>query len=303
MRVFIAGEKDRGKRADRFIQSVLPELPFGLLAKTFRKRDIKVNGSRVKENHILEAGDRVEVYLSDELLKPHLQNIELPSVYEDEHIIVINKPQGIPVQDEHEPDVEKIAQQLYGSLLEDGFPALCHRLDRNTGGLLLMAKHKEALEILFNKFRGREISKRYRCVVLGCPKKPYAKCEAYLIKDQKNSQVKIYSSRVPGSISIRTNYRVLETNGELTLLDVELLTGRTHQIRAHLAYLGHPVLGDGKYGINSVNRRYGLRWQLLWSTSIRFCFEKDAGILNYLNGKTISLPEKALSDILKTHRM
>jgi 23S rRNA pseudouridine955/2504/2580 synthase len=302
MRVFIVGEKDQGKRADRFLQNQLPDLPFSLLAKTFRKRDVKVNGARVKENHILSTGDRVELYLSDEFLNAPKHNPHIPVVYEDANILVVNKPQGIPVQDDKGASVEKAMQSAYTDTVSEGFPALCHRLDRNTGGLLLLAKNQKALNILLEKFKEREICKLYRCVICGLPDKPYDRLQAFLLKESENSRVKIFNRQVPGSLPIQTNYRVLETDGELSLLEVELVTGRTHQIRAHLAFLGYPILGDGKYGLNAMNRRYGVKKQLLWSTGIRFRFTQDASCLNYLNGKTISLPEKNLSEMLTNAR-
>ncbi|MBP7175032.1 MAG: RluA family pseudouridine synthase [Thermoclostridium sp.] len=298
MRVFIVSKEDQGKRVDRFLHNELPGLPFPLFAKTFRKRDVKVNGTRIKENHILEAGDRVELFLSEELLNAPKSELEIPIVFEDENVLIINKPQGLPVQANTGPSAENTIQAVYANSLPEGFPALCHRLDTNTGGLLLLAKNQEALDILFEKFKEHEICKLYRCVVCGCPDKPYARLKAFLLKDSKNSQVKVFLRQVPGSLPIQTNYRVLESNGELCLLEVELVTGRTHQIRAHMAFSGFPVLGDGKYGLNTMNRQYGVKKQLLWSTGIQFCFKQDASVLNYLKGKTVSLPEKSLAEIL-----
>lgn len=302
MRVFIVTEKDHGKRADRYLQNEMPDLPFRLLARTFRKRDVKVNGARVKDDHLLSVGDRVELYLAEELLTASSEQLNFTIVFEDANILVINKPSGIPVQDEKESSVEKVLQAAYSEVLPEGFPALCHRLDRNTGGLLLLAKNKACLDLLFEKFKEHEICKLYRCVVCGCPQKHRGELTAYLVKQPQNSLVKIFNRKVPGSVPIQTNYRVLETRGELSLLEVELVTGRTHQIRAHLAFLGFPVLGDGKYGLNAMNRKYGAKRQLLWSTAIWFCFRQNESSLNNLNGKTISLPEKSLAEIMAVYK-
>lgn len=301
MRTFTVSNEDQGKRVDRYIQKKVPELSFPLLSKLFRKRDVKVNGQRVKENYIVAAGDRVDLYMPADLDHRSPIGIEIPVIYEDSNILVVNKPQGIPVQDATGISVEKILKSTIPACCSSAvgaFPALCHRLDRNTGGLLLLAKNQNALDIILEKFKNREIHKKYHCVVYGCPKKPYGRLEAFLVKNPEKSLVKIYPERVPGSVSIQTNYRILETTGELSLLEVELITGRTHQIRAHLARIGHPVLGDGKYGTNSINRNYSVKHQLLWSTSLQFDFNTDAGALNYLKGKTITLPGGCISEIL-----
>lgn len=304
MRTFIADSENNGQRVDRFIQKKLPQLPFPLLQKTFRKRDVKVNGIRVKQNHIIFAGDKVELYLPDNVLEPRPEDLVIPIIYEDQNIVIVNKPRGIAVISVPEPSVEKYLAQLYTNsgkdALQKGFPSPCHRLDRNTGGLLLFAKNRAALDILIDKFKSREIEKRYICVVYGCPKKPYMELEGYLIKDSENSIVKIYDKKIAGAVQINTNCRLLETTGELSLLEVELITGRTHQIRAHLAHIGYPVLGDGKYGKNAINRKYGFKRQLLCSTGMTFSFSTDASILNYLNGMSFSLPYKSLNEILNS---
>lgn len=299
MRTFFVSPEDEGKRADRFIMGKCDGLSFPLLSKAFRKRDVKVNGIRIKENYVLSAGDRVELYLPDEVFRES-ENIIIPVIYEDDNILIVNKPQSVPVEDEKGPSVVKLLKNAKSAdkALPD-FPALCHRLDRNTGGLLLLAKNKKALDILFDKFKSREIKKTYRCVVIGCPSNSYAELKAFLIKNPENSLVKIYNKKVQGSVEIQTNYRLVETNGDLSLLEVELVTGRTHQIRAHLAFAGYPVLGDGKYGKNITNKQYGFKKQLLWSTSLKFEFKTDASILNYLNGKSVSLPAKSLNEILR----
>jgi len=304
MRTFIADPENNGQRVDRFIQKKLPRLPFPLLAKTFRKRDVKVNGIRVKQNHIIFAGDKVELYLPDDALEPHPENLTIPVIYEDKNIVIVNKPSGIAVISAAEPSVEKHLAQIYSSSGKDapqkGFPSPCHRLDRNTGGLLLFAKNQASLDILIDKFKNREIEKKYICVVCGCPEKPYMELESFLVKDPENSFVKVYDKKRAGAVQIKTNYRLLETTGELSLLEVRPITGRTHQIRAHLAHIGYPVLGDGKYGKNAVNRKYGFKRQLLWSTGLTFSFSTDASILNYLNGMSFSLPHNSLDEILKT---
>jgi 23S rRNA pseudouridine955/2504/2580 synthase len=298
MRTFIVSGKDAGKRVDRFIMGELDGLLYPLLLKTFRKRDVKVNGSRVKGNYILSAGERVEIYLSDDILNKN-KNVNIPVVYEDDNILIVDKPKDIPVQDEKDVSIEKLLRAAKPSdTASNDFPALCHRLDRNTSGLLLLAKNQQVLEIIFEKFKSREIKKTYRCVVIGCPEKPFAELNAFLVKNPDNSLVKIYNKKVPGSVPIQTNYRVVETNGSLSLLEVELVTGRTHQIRAHMAFAGFPVLGDGKYGKNSINRKYGFKKQLLQSTCLEFPFTTDASILNYLKGKSFTLPVKSLEEII-----
>lgn len=302
MRAFLVSANSHGKRADRFIMGELDGLSFPLLLKTFRKRDVKVNGNRIKENYILSAGDRVEVYLPEDMLNKSKNN-NIPVIYEDDNILIVNKPQNIPVQDEKGISVEKLLKSAESTgAASTAFPALCHRLDRNTGGLLLLAKNQKAREILFDKFKTREIKKMYRCVVVGHPDKSYAELKAFLLKKPESSTVKIYNERTPGSVTIQTNYRVVETNSRLSLLEIELVTGRTHQIRAHMAYEGYPVLGDGKYGESNFNRQYGYKKQLLWSTCLEFAFKTDASSLNYLRGKSFLLPVKSLNEILsETH--
>ena len=164
-------------------------------------------------------------------------------------------------------------------------PALCNRIDRNTGGIVIAAKNAEALRVLNEKIRERELSKFYLCICLGRPEPPKGRIECFLRKDSKTNTVRVYHHPVPDGRSAVTLYETLETRDRLSLVEVELLTGRTHQIRASFADMGHPLLGDGKYGVGSVNRRYGETQQALYSYRLRFDFPTDAGILNYLRGR------------------
>ena len=199
--------------------------------------------------------------------------------------MVVNKPAEIEVVGENSLTTELCKYYNSASI----FP--CHRLDRNTTGLVLFAKNEEALNILLEKFKNREIEKHYQSLVYGIPRKKEDTLTAYLFKDAKKSLV--YISDVPkkGYEKIITSYKVISCNNKnnTSLLDVNLHTGKTHQIRAHLAYIGYPIIGDGKYGDREINKKFGYKYQQLCSCSLKFCFRTDAGILNYLNNKNVSI--------------
>ena len=199
--------------------------------------------------------------------------------------MVVNKPAEIEVVGENSLTSELCKYYNIAFI----FP--CHRLDRNTTGLVLFAKNEEALNILLDKFKNREIEKHYKALVYGIPRKKEDTLTAYLFKDAKKSLV--YISDVPkkGYEKIITSYKVISCNNKnnTSLLDVNLHTGKTHQIRAHLAHIGYPIIGDGKYGDREINKKFGYKYQQLCSRSLRFCFKTDAGILNYLNNKNVSI--------------
>ena len=309
MRELTIGKNDAGQRVDRFVSKALPLLPPALLQKYIRLKRIKVNGGRAQRDQRLREGDVLQLYINDEFFdKPREDNLFLtlfrPSldiVYEDENLMLLNKRPGLVVHADETEKVNTLINHIQAYLYqkrewnprwENAFtPALCNRIDRNTGGIVIAAKNAEALRILNDKIRDREIAKYYLCIALGRVEPPKGRIECFLRKDEKSNTVRVYHRPVPDGRSAITLYQTLQTRGELSLLEVELLTGRTHQIRASMADLGHPLLGDGKYGVGSVNRKYGETHQALYSYRLRFDFPSDAGILEYLHGREFQVDE------------
>ena len=307
MRELTIGKNDAGQRLDRFVAKSLPLLPPTLLQKYIRLKRIKVNGRGAKRDTRLESGDILQLYINDEFFdKPSEENIfltvfrpQLDIVYEDENLLLVNKRPGLVVHADETEKVNTLINHIQAYLYqkrewnprwENAFtPALCNRIDRNTGGIVIAAKNAETLRIINQKIRDREIDKRYLCITVGAPRPPQGEVSCFLLKDEKKKQVAVYHRPVPGGKTAVTRYRTLETRGELSLLEVELLTGRTHQIRATMADLGCPLLGDGKYGDGQVNRRYGETRQALYSYRLTFDFPTDAGLLNYLRGRSFQV--------------
>lgn len=280
MQKLIVDKKFDNKKLSDFLYSNFSGLTKNTLYKTFRKKDIRINDIKTNEDTIIHAGDSVTVFIVDELL---FKNIDLEKVYEDENILIINKPNNIEV----------VGKDSVTSILEKEYSYVspCHRLDRNTTGLLLFAKKEEALNILLDKFKSREIEKHYLAKVYGIPKKKSERLTAYLFKDNKKAIVYISDTPKTGYVKIQTSYTVLEKHEKenYSILDVDLHTGKTHQIRAHLAHIGLPIIGDGKYGINEINKRFNCKVQQLCSYILKFNFVTDAGILNYLSKQEIKL--------------
>ena len=278
MKILVVDEKYNNKKLDKFIFDKFPSLNSGLFYKTLRKKDFRVNDNKISENIILHTGDEIKVFISDELLE---NNVSLPTIYEDDNILVIYKPTNIEVVGDN--SVTSILEKKYSYIKP------CHRLDRNTTGLVLFAKNEESLNILLDKFKNHEIEKHYRAIVYGIPKVKKAKLEAFLFKDSKKSLVYISDKPKKGYQKIITSYEVIKEDKKqnISVLDVKLETGRTHQIRAHLAYIGFPIIGDGKYGKNEINKKFNKKTQLLESYSLKFNFSSSSGILSYLNGKII----------------
>ncbi len=302
-------KNDAGQRLDKFITKTL-ELPMSLLYKSIRLKKIKVNRKRAEAGTILCEGDTVQCFLADSFFETSDDKTDIYSgieaklniVYEDENILLCDKHPGISVhEDEHNTKNTLIAHIIayligkgeYDPREEQSFtPALCNRIDRNTGGIVIAAKNSEALRILNEKIKNREIDKYYLAAVHGIPKKASDTLSGYLLKDEKTNTVRVYDKNPPrGAKNIITKYKVISKSLDSALLEVELLTGRTHQIRAHMAYIGHPLIGDGKYGINKNDRARGYKYQALYSYKLKFNFTSDGGALEYLNGKEFTIPK------------
>ena len=309
MREFTIGKNDAGQRLDRFVAKNLPLLPPALLQKYIRLKRIKVNGKGSKRDVRLNAGDILQLYINDEFFdKPSEGNMfltvfqpKLNIVYEDENLLLVDKRPGMVVHADETEKVNTLINHIQAYLYqkrewnprwENAFaPALCNRIDRNTGGIVIAAKNAETLRILNEKIRDHEIEKSYLCITVGRPNPPRGRIEGFLLKDEAKKQVSFYHKPIPGGKSAVTLYRTLESRNGLSLVECRLLTGRTHQIRVSLAEIGCPLLGDGKYGRGDVNRRYGETRQALYSYKLRFAFPTDAGMLNYLRGKEFTVED------------
>ena len=276
MQVLNVEKKFDNKKICDYILYKYPNLSQNTLFKALRKKDIRVNNTRISDNIIIHFGDEIKIFIIDELLEGTSSKLDI--IYEDENILVVNKPVGIEVVGN-----TSLTSQCEKYL--NSFVKPCHRLDRNTSGLVLFAKNEEALEILLQKFKDREIEKYYKATVYGILPKKQNRLEAYLFKDAKKSLVYISDEPKKGYQKIITNYRVIneDKKNNTSVLDIKLETGRTHQIRAHLAHIGYPIIGDGKYGINEINKKFNKKTQELSSYCLKFNFTTDSGILNYLN--------------------
>ncbi|WP_302661770.1 RluA family pseudouridine synthase [uncultured Dysosmobacter sp.] len=307
MREFTIGKNDAGQRLDRFVAKNLPLLPPALLQKYIRLKRIKVNGKGSKRDVRLETGDILQLYINDEFFdKPNEENLfltvfkpQLNIVYEDENLLLVDKRPGMSVHADETEKVNTLINHIQAYLYqkrewnpkwENAFaPALCNRIDRNTGGIVIAAKNAETLRIINEKIRAHELEKSYLCITVGRPKWPEGKIEGFLLKDEAKKEVRFFHKPVPGGKTAVTLYRTLESRGGLSLVECRLLTGRTHQIRVSMAEIGCPLLGDGKYGKGDVNRRYHEPRQALYSYKLRFDFPTDAGLLNYLKGQEFTV--------------
>ena len=279
MRVYeaTATEKAEGMRLQQYIAQAMPLLPAHVARDAFARRDVKLDGKRAGRDETVLAGSAVRLYTDFEAA--------IPVVYEDENILLVNKPAGITC------DQDEWGGMTVLSLLTERSrgayrPRLCHRLDHTTCGLLLLSKNDESEQLLLDAFRGRKMEKIYECLVRGEMRPEADTKTAFLVKDAKRATVRIVTHETPGAVPIATKYESMGFDGTLSRLRVTLLTGRTHQIRAHLSFLSHPLLGDDKYGDRALNRR-------LKTTELKLCATEltlfAGGALSYLDGKTFRI--------------
>ena len=302
------GKNDAGQRLDRFLAKAVPLLPASLAQKYIRLKRIKRNNARAQRDDRLAEGDVLQLYINDEFFDaPSEENAyltvttpKLDIVYEDENILLVDKRPGVAVHPHDGAEygrtlIDHIQAYLYAKREwrpreENAFtPALCNRIDRNTGGIVIAAKTAEALRVMNQKIKDRELDKRYLAVVEGVPSPKRGVLKGYLFKDAVKNRVFVTEKPQPGSKSCETRYEVLAQRNGLSLVECELITGRTHQIRAQFAHAGHPLLGDGKYG--KLNKGCDRKYQALYSYQLTFRFTTDAGSLEYLNGKSFQVKD------------
>jgi 23S rRNA pseudouridine955/2504/2580 synthase len=309
MKEFTIAKNDSGQRLDRWLSKAVPLLPAPLAQKYIRLKRVKLNGKGAQRDTRLNVGDLLQLYINDEFFEtPNRENAflavfkpQLDIVYEDENLLLLNKRPGLLCHPDEQERVNTLITHIQAHLYqtkewspywENSFaPALCNRIDRNTGGIVIAAKNAETLRIMNQKIKDRELEKYYLAIIHGKINPVEGKLEGFLLKDEVKKQVAVFHKPIPGGRSATTLYQTLAAKEGLSLVECELITGRTHQIRAQFADAGHPLLGDGKYGRESDNKQYDRKFQALCSYKLVFSFTTDAGILNDLNGKSWSIGE------------
>ena len=302
MKELVINRNDAGQRLDKYLTKAVPALPPALLHKYIRLKRIKLGGKRVEKDYRLQEGDVLQLYINDEFFatpSPEEQwkkvTPTLDIVYEDDHILLVNKPVGLVVHEDESQTPNTLINQIKAYLYNKGdwdpqkeasfTPSLCNRIDRNTGGMVIAAKTAAALRVMNDKIRDREISKYYLCLVHGKPRPAAGELTNYLRRDMDKKQVFVEKRKTADSLTAKLRYVTLESRCDLSLVECELLTGRTHQIRVQMSEAGHPLVGDTKYGTLKQNKGLPYKHQALWSYRLRFDFPTDAGELEYLRGK------------------
>ncbi|MBR5602055.1 MAG: RluA family pseudouridine synthase [Clostridia bacterium] len=312
MRTFTVKKNDAGQRLDKFLSKAVKGLPMSLMYKYIRTKKIKVNRARTQQNYMLVEGDEIQLFIRDEFFESPEQDTgalsrivpKLSIVYEDENIILLNKRPGVLVHEDADAKDNTLVMHLQAYLAQKGeydpedeqsfAPAMCNRIDRNTGGIVIAAKNAAALREMNEHIREDRIGKYYLCAAHGVPKQKKQTLHGYLRKNAADNTVEVRDKAFPGAKEIITEYRVIGEKGGDALLEVHLITGRTHQIRAHLAHIGHPLIGDGKYGINKKDREKGYKYQALYAYRLRFELDGKGEVLSYLDGKEFRLPESEI---------
>ena len=309
MRILKIGKNDAGQRLDKFLTKAVKGLPLSMLYKAIRTKKIKVNRARAKENQQLVEGDEIQLFIKDEFFDlPQKDNSALGAIkpklsiiYEDENILLLNKRPGVLVHEDTAGGENTLILHVKAYLYQKGAydpadeqsfaPALCNRIDRNTGGIVIAAKNAAALRAMNEKIKENKISKFYLCAAHGKMPKRADTLVGYLRKDSEKNLVTVSDTPLRGGKNIETRYRVLREKNGNSLLEVELVTGRTHQIRAHRAHIGHPLLGDGKYGKNRDEKGKGYKYQALYAYRLAFDPVGEEGALAYLEGKSFEIPQ------------
>ena len=313
MRILTVNKNDSGQRLDKFLSKAVKGLPMSMMYKFIRTKKIKVNRKRTEQNYVLCEGDEIQLFIKEEFfdspekdtgalfsIKPKL-NI----IYEDDNIMLLNKRPGVLVHEDDSASDNTLIMHIKAYLAQKGeydpkaeqsfAPALCNRIDRNTGGIVIAAKNAEALRVMNEKIKFDRLTKTYLCLVHGVPSKKNAELHAYLRKNAKDNTVEVRDNEFVGAKNIITVYKVLKNYGkDKALLEIDLITGRTHQIRAHMAHIGHPLIGDGKYGINRNDKAKGYKYQALYAYKLYFKTTDEDNILSYLEGKTFKLDEREI---------
>ena len=308
MRILLVKKNDAGQRLDKFLSKAVKSLPMSMMYKLIRTKKIKVNRKRTEQNYILQEGDEIQLFIKEEFFDSPEKDTDalfritpkLNILYEDENIMLLNKRPGVLVHEDDEAKENTLIMHVKAYLAQKGeyspndeqsfAPALCNRIDRNTGGIVIAAKNAEALRVMNEKIKEDKLTKSYLCLVRGVPNPKRAELHAYLKKNSKDNIVEVRDKAFSGSKEIITVYKVLKTYGnERALLEIDLITGRTHQIRAHMAHNGHGLIGDGKYGVNREEKKHGYKYQALYAWRLRFDFPDESGLLGYLNGREVRL--------------